>query len=462
MNAVGDVADRDRVGAAVGPEVAPHRAADLAVTAAHPVRRARRADRERRHPEGLPCVLGAAAPESQQLVAAEAELRPVRRQMRVDELDAEDVVAGGDRGVRREDAPAPHALARRRQRRSLADLLAQQLEREEGRVALVHVVDRRVDAERAQRAHPADPERQLLHHAGVLIPAVEMAGDPAVALLVVVAIGVEEVERDAADTDAPDAQLHRATVDREGDRERHAVAADHALDRQGRDVEVDVALRLPRRTIHLLEEVALPVEQADADERQPEVGRRLQVIGREDAEAAGVDRQRLVNRELGREVRDRPLRADPRLERLGPRRRLPHRALEAVQEIAGAEAIERIGVELGQARRRDVLEEAARIVAARVPARRRDVPEELRAVDLPAPPVVAGERAKLAKERRNDGGVRATGLEHGPDASLKRREHVRNAQSARRRFDLNRAARTRERVGPVRDGRTTASRRSRG
>ena len=53
-------------------------------------------------------------------------------------------------------------------------------------------------------------------------------------------------------------------------------------------------------------EVALRVHEADADERHAEVARLLAVIAGEHAEAAGVNRQRLMQREFGGEVRDRP------------------------------------------------------------------------------------------------------------------------------------------------------------
>ena len=56
-------------------------------------------------------------------------------------------------------------------------------------------------------------------------------------------------------------------------------------------------------------EVALRIHEADADERHAEVAGFLAVIAGEHAEAAGVDRQRLVQRELGGEIGDRwPLR----------------------------------------------------------------------------------------------------------------------------------------------------------
>ena len=103
-------------------------------------------------------------------------------------------------------------------------------------------------------------------------------------------------------------------VDQDRDRERPAVGRRHALDRHRADLEIDVALVLPVRAVHRLEEVALAVEQPDPDEREAEIGGRLQVIAGENAETARVDRQRLVDRELGREVRDRMLGGDGRVE----------------------------------------------------------------------------------------------------------------------------------------------------
>ena len=51
-------------------------------------------------------------------------------------------------------------------------------------------------------------------------------------------------------------------------------------------------------------EVALGVQQTDADERHAEVGGRLQVVAGEHPEPAGVLRERLGDAELGREVGD--------------------------------------------------------------------------------------------------------------------------------------------------------------
>src|SRR5690606_27189199 len=69
-------------------------------------------------------------------------------------------------------------------------------------------------------------------------------------------------------------------------------------------VDVDVLRNLVAVTIDSLIEVALPVQQADGDERQPEIARGLQVIAGEDTEPAGVDREALVESVLGAEIRD--------------------------------------------------------------------------------------------------------------------------------------------------------------
>ena len=65
-----------------------------------------------------------------------------------------------------------------------------------------------------------------------------------------------------------------------------------------------VVLGLAAMLVEPLAEVATAVEQADADERNAELGSGLQVVAGEDAEPAGVDRQRLVDPELHAEVGD--------------------------------------------------------------------------------------------------------------------------------------------------------------
>ena len=87
------------------------------------------------------------------------------------------------------------------------------------------------------------------------------------------------------------------------DRQVASDPAAHRLDRQVVEIRVVVLGALAALAVDGLHEVALAVEQADRDERQLEVARRLAVVAGEDAEAAGIDRQALVHAELGAEVR---------------------------------------------------------------------------------------------------------------------------------------------------------------
>ena len=129
------------------------------------------------------------------------------------------------------------------------------------------------------------------------VAAVERVGEP---------VDLEQVERDRADLLAPDGGLDR--LPGELDRDRHGLA-DHA-DR----LRVDrlVVLGLPAGRVDALPEVAAAIEQADSDERHPELGCGLEVVARQDAEPAGVDRQALVQPELHAEVGDEEVVLAPR------------------------------------------------------------------------------------------------------------------------------------------------------
>ena len=85
------------------------------------------------------------------------------------------------------------------------------LDREESRVAFVHVEDGGLVAERLKRAHAADAEHDLLANARIVIAAVKLAGDGAVFRTHVQRrVGIEEQHLDAADVHGPDADRHAA------------------------------------------------------------------------------------------------------------------------------------------------------------------------------------------------------------------------------------------------------------
>ena len=192
----------------------------------------------------------------------------------------------------------------------LGDELRHPLEALEPGVALVRVVHVRgraaVDrAPRAHRAHAADAEQQLLQQAVLAAAAVEAVGDAAHLLGVGRRLGVEQQQRDAADVGDPHAGVQLPVARQvERDLDRGAVGVAQEGEAETVRVEQRVGLALPAVVADRLAEVAGAVEEADAGERHAEVGRALEVIAREDAEAARVLGERAVDAELRREVGD--------------------------------------------------------------------------------------------------------------------------------------------------------------
>ncbi len=148
-----------------------------------------------------------------------------------------------------------------------------------------------------QRPHPADAEQDLLADPVLGAAAVEAVGDGPQLVVVVVDVGVEQVQLDPADLRHPDLGDQGLAGQVDGD-----PGPVDGVEGHGVGVEHRVALLLPAVGVELLAEVALPVQQADADERDPQAAGRLQVVAGQDAQAARVLGQGLGDAELGREV----------------------------------------------------------------------------------------------------------------------------------------------------------------
>ena len=305
VHAVGDGGHRPAGLGHVGPHRREHRARHLAVQLADRVGRAGRSDGERGHVElrAAAVVVGA---ERQEAIAMRPERPPAAGEMLLDEVKRKRVVAGRHRRVRREDRGLPDLLERVVERRPLLDQVADPLQHDEAGVAFVQMKDPRRHAERLQRPDAADAEDDLLLDARLAIAAVQARRQLAVPGRVLFEIGVEQIQLHAAEAHAPDRHQHRAIAERHRGDARLAVRRQRRLDRRVGPVQPLVALFLPAFGGDVLVEVALRIHEPDADERHAEVARFLAVIAGEHAETAGVDRQRLVQRELGGEVGDRP------------------------------------------------------------------------------------------------------------------------------------------------------------
>ncbi len=395
MHAVGHVGDGAFALGHLGPELLEQPRRDVAVDAAHAVLHARAARGERGHVE----VAVARRPaELDQGRGIEPDLRAVAREVAHHHVGGEMVVARGHRGVRGEDGVGCHRLERRARVQALLHVLAHALEHQERRVALVDVPHGGTQAHRAQRPHPAHAEHDLLLDARGAIAPIEPVRGGAILGQVALQVGVEEVERHAAHLRLPHAAMHVVLAELDAHLERRAVRARDRQDGQVGEVAVGVDRVLQALGIDRLREVALAVEQAHRHERQRHVARGLAMISGEDAQPARVDRQALVEAELGAEVRDQLA--------LAQRGRLFRGGQAAVVGVVGGEGAVVVVQEHRVAR--GFLEPALlhasqqrlRVLSHRVPERRIEPVEERARGAVPAEPEVVGELLEACEPRR--------------------------------------------------------------
>ena len=200
---------------------------------AHAVRGGGQPDRERGHVE-----VAVVGPDRERLLGLAADVADPRLEVAAHELLVEGLVARRHRRVGGEDGGGLHRGERLGQAVARLHPLARALEREERDVALVHVPDGGVDAERAQRAHAAGAEHDLLAQPHLAAAHVERARDRAVGRVVERDVGVEHQHRHQAHLHLPHRGVHHAAgqVDRHG---QHAARRGlHRQHRQPREVVV--------------------------------------------------------------------------------------------------------------------------------------------------------------------------------------------------------------------------------
>src|SRR5688572_9353436 len=93
------------------------------------------------------------------------------------------------------------------------------------------------DAERAQGLDAADAEDDFLLQPANAITAIQTCRQLAVSRRVLIDVGVEQLEHDAAGADLPDGDAYRTVADRNGDTARRSVAGDGRFDRAIRPIE---------------------------------------------------------------------------------------------------------------------------------------------------------------------------------------------------------------------------------
>ena len=348
-----------------------------------------------------PWLCGSTRPRRQQRLRREPQRIADRAEMLFDEAGREAIVPGGNGRVRGEDDLRGHAA------HGLLGIDAlrfhpapDELERGKGTVPLIEMHHARRDPERVQRANPADAEQQLLADPDTLIAAVQPGRQLPILRAVAVHVRVEEQEGASADRDAPDPSHQAAGPGLDLHRHRHAVVR-RRLDRQQVVIDVDVVLLLPAVGVEALPEVALVVVQADADERDAEVGRALHVVAGQDPEAARIDRHRLVQSEFRREVRHRA-RAEDAGMTAAPRVLRPEILLQPAVRLVDATVERQLRHPQLELIARNTVQQLDGIVVARGPEHRIEVAEQADALVVPAPPEIARERRQPLVHGRDE------------------------------------------------------------
>src|SRR5439155_3016360 len=132
----------------------------------------RRPQGERRHVEQRP---GAAIvrSEREKTVAVRAERAPDAREVLFHQMERKRIVSRGHRRVRREYSRPTYLFQRFIEGRSALRQIANPLQDDERRVALVEMKDGGIRSERLERPHATDAEDDLLLNARLAIAAVQ-------------------------------------------------------------------------------------------------------------------------------------------------------------------------------------------------------------------------------------------------------------------------------------------------
>ena len=380
VHAVGHVADVQLVLEISGPHAAEDVLAHFAVQPAHAVDLLREVAGQEAHRELFVRIVRIRLAQVDELLPSDAEPVWVVAHVLADHRFGECVVPRRDGRVRREERRGAHHFERFAERKlAFLDQVVDAFDADKGCMALVAMVDVLVRADRVHQPDAADAEQHLLFEAVFPVPSVEVVGDRAVLFAVQVVVGVEQVELGASHVAAPDAPGDDTARQAELDRKPVAVLVADGRDRQFREVLRLIARLLVACGREALREVAVPVKQPHGDHRYVFVAGLLEVVAREDAEAAGIDFQRAVDAVFHAEIADlRPF----RIFFLG------HVGFELL--VGGVHLREEnlVFLELQQARIVQLVEEVDRVLFAGYPQVVIDVLPHFVGLGVPRPPEV--------------------------------------------------------------------------
>lgn len=241
--------------------------------------------------------------------------------------------------------------------------------------------------ERPDRTHTADTGEDLLPDPVLLITAIEPVGDRTQLMLILRDVRVQQQQRNSADLGDPDPSEQPGAIGQgQFDEDGRPLGVGQQPQRQPLGIQRRIALVLPSVGGQRLAEISGAVVQTHRDQRQPEIGRRLQMVAGEYPQAARVVRQHLGDAELHREVRD-PLGQFGVL--FAGELLVPQRPAQVVVQLGGqpVETLDEgvVGGQLLQSRRSDLSEQGNRITADLLPQRGVDLGEQILGRFVPGP-----------------------------------------------------------------------------
>src|ERR1700761_1490572 len=187
--------------------------------------------------------------------------------MLFNQISMKSIVASGDRSVSSEDNLPWHLMSGGVKFQTfLLHAITNRLQDAERTMTFVEVQNPRCYSQRFESTEAPDTQEQLLTNARAPIPAVETRGQVQIFGSIAGHIRIKEQQVAAPHTDTPDLGPDWSTAGLDLYHDGFAVFADGNLHGKLGDVVMEILLVLPSLFIQVLAEVALAIEQADADE----------------------------------------------------------------------------------------------------------------------------------------------------------------------------------------------------
>src|SRR5215472_2008452 len=341
-----------------------------------------------------------------------------------DELWIKTIMSRGNWGVRREDGLPGDPRRRLIERDAFIDHSTQnRLENAKSTVALVQVQNAGSNAHSPQSAIPPDAQQQLLTNSDATVASIQARTEISIFGSISIDIRIEQVQIPASHTKTPDLCANHAATCFDLHHHGLAVCSDGAFHRQLIDVGLEIFLLLPTVAVQPLPEIALAIKQSHANQGDIQIRRALEVVACQNSQAARVDRNRLVQSELGGEVPNWPGPQDagvPRAPGVVVFEILAQAAIgvvdETVQHLFFGAALDFF--------QGNLREQRDWIVVQLAPADRVQVKEQACRVGVPAPPEIPGQRPQTFLDRNDETVERASFTYHGRNLRCSLNEHT--------------------------------------